>query len=54
MYFTKVLIKGSSVEILPEDLVFSCMIDSIWAPYYVGGSNKGKDVTIIVYGDETE
>jgi len=40
------------VEILPEDLVFSSMIDSIGAPYSVGGPNKGKDVTIIVYGEE--
>jgi hypothetical protein len=46
--------KGSSVDILPEDMAFSCMIDSIGAPYSVGGSNKGKNVTIIVYGDETE
>jgi hypothetical protein len=45
---------GSSVEIFPGDLVFSSMVDAAGAPYSVGGSNKGKDVTIIVYGDETE
>jgi hypothetical protein len=40
---------GSSVEIFPEDIVFSCVIDSIGNPYSVGAPNKGKDVTIIVY-----
>lgn len=44
--------KGSSVVLGPEDLVFSCMIDSAGAPYSVGIPNKGKDVTIIVYGEE--
>jgi len=39
---------GSSVEIFPEGLVFSCSVDSVGLP------NKGKDVTIIVYGDETK
>jgi len=45
---------GSSVEIFPEDLVFSCSVDSVGAPYSMGLPNKGKDVTIIVYGDETK
>ncbi|BBL63614.1 hypothetical protein [Methanosarcina mazei] len=43
--------KGSSVVLDPEDLVFSCMIGSAGAPYSVGTPNKGKDVTIIVYGE---
>ncbi len=43
---------GSSVEISPEDLVFSCQVDSVGAPYSVGKENKGKDVTIIVHGEE--
>jgi hypothetical protein len=45
---------GSSVEILPDDLVYSCVIDSIGAPYSVGAPNKGKDVTVIVHGEEEE
>lgn len=45
---------GSSVEINPEDLVFSCQIDSVGAPYSVGIQNKGKDVTIIVHGEEVK
>jgi hypothetical protein len=45
---------GSSVDILPEDLAFSCLIDSLGAPYSVGIPNKGKDVTIIVHGEEGE
>lgn len=43
---------GSSVDILPDDQVFSCQVDSVGSPYSVGGTNKGKDVTIIVYVDE--
>jgi len=43
---------GSSVEILPEDLTFSCQVDSVGAPYSVGKENTGKDVTIIVHGEE--
>ncbi|MGB9938218.1 hypothetical protein [Methanosarcina sp.] len=43
---------GSSVEIFPEDLAFSCLVDSVGAPYSVGIPNKGKDVTIIVHGEE--
>ena len=43
---------GSSVEIFPEDLVFSCMVDNIGAPFSVGKDNRGKDVTIIVFGEE--
>lgn len=43
---------GSSVEICPEDLVFSCQVDSVGAPFSVGIPNKGKDVTIIVHGEE--
>jgi hypothetical protein len=43
---------GDSVDILPEDLVFSCQVDSVGAPYSVGIPNKGKDVTIIVHGEE--
>ncbi len=42
---------GSSVEILPEDLVFSSGVDNIGAPFSVGKENKGKDVTIIVHVD---
>lgn len=45
---------GSSVEILPYDLVFSTVIDSIGVPYSVCGLNKGKDVTIIVYETKEE
>lgn len=43
---------GDSVDILREDLVFSCQVDSVGAPYSVGIPNKGKDVTIIVHGEE--
>ncbi|MPN14721.1 hypothetical protein SDC9_162048 [bioreactor metagenome] len=43
---------GSSVVLDPEDMIFSCQVDNIGAPYSVGLPNKGKDVTIIVYGDE--
>jgi hypothetical protein len=46
--------KGSSVNILPDDVVFSCQVDSIGAPYSVGSPNKGKDVTIIVYEEEAQ
>jgi len=45
---------GSSVEISPNDLVFSCQVDSVGAPYSVGLSNKGKDVTIVVHGEEAK
>jgi len=40
---------GSSVDILPEDMVFSSVVDYVGAPYSVSAPNKGKDVTIIVY-----
>ena len=40
---------GFSVEIRPEDEVFSCLINSIGAPSSVGIGNAGKDVTIIVH-----
>lgn len=43
---------GSSVDILPGDLVFSSMVDSVGAPFSVGTPNKGKNVTIIVFGKE--
>ncbi len=45
---------GSSVEIFPDDLVFSCLVDSVGAPFSVGIPNKGKDVTVIVHGEEKE
>jgi hypothetical protein len=45
---------GSSVEICPDDLVFSCLVDSVGAPYSVGKENKGKDVTIIVHVEESD
>jgi hypothetical protein len=45
---------GSSVEILPADLVFSSGVDNIGAPFSVGKENKGKDVTIIVHVEEPE
>ncbi len=45
---------GSSVEIFPEDLVFSCHVDAVRAPFSVGIPNKGKDVTIIVHGEKPE
>lgn len=45
---------GSSVEISPEDLVFSCQVDSVGAPYSVGIPNKGKDVTIIIHAEDLE
>ena len=44
--------KGSSVVLDPEGMVFSCQVDNIGAPYSVGKENAGKDVTIIVYGEE--
>lgn len=44
--------RGSSVDILPDDMVFSCLVDSVGAPYSVGIPNMGKDVTIIVFGEE--
>ena len=40
---------GFSVEIRPEDEVFSCLINSIGALSSVGIGNAGKDVTIIVH-----
>lgn len=40
---------GSSVVLNPEDVVFSCQVDNIGAPYSVGKENEGKDVTIIVF-----
>lgn len=40
---------GLSVEIFPEDELFSCLINSIGAPSSVGIGNTGKDVTIIVH-----
>ncbi|MFV8416390.1 hypothetical protein [Methanosarcina mazei] len=43
---------GSSVVLDPDDVIFSSMIDSAGAPFSVGTPNKGKDVTIIVYGEE--
>jgi len=46
--------KGSSVDILPDDMVFSCLVDSVGAPYSVGLPNKGKDVTIILYSEPQE
>jgi hypothetical protein len=46
--------KGSSVDILPEDMVFSCQVDNIGAPYSVGKENAGKDVTIILYSEPQE
>ena len=45
---------GSSVKIFPEDLVFSRLVDSVGAPYSVGIPNKGRDVTIIVHGEEKD
>lgn len=39
--------QGFSVEISPEDEVFSYQISSIGAPSSVGIGNAGKDVTII-------
>jgi hypothetical protein len=44
---------GSSVEIFPEDQIFSCSVDSSGVPYSVGIPNKGKDVTIIVHCEES-
>lgn len=43
---------GSSVVLDPEDMVFSSVVDAAGAPYSVGAVNKGKDVTIIVFGEE--
>lgn len=43
---------GSSVDILPDDQVFSCQVDYVGAPYSVGIPHKGKDITIIVHGEE--
>lgn len=45
---------GSSVEILPGDLVFSSYVDSVGAPFSVGLPNKGKDVTIILFSELQE
>lgn len=44
---------GSSVDILPGDMVFSSVVDSVGAPYSVGAPNKGK-VTIILYSEPHE
>jgi len=43
---------GSSMVLDPEDIVFSSVVDAAGAPYSVGKENKGKDVTIIVFGEE--
>jgi hypothetical protein len=40
---------GLSIELFPEDEVFSCIINSIGAPSSVGIRNAGKDITIIVH-----
>ena len=45
---------GSSVDILPGDMVFSSVVDSVGAPYSVGAPNKGKDVTIILFSEPQE
>ena len=45
---------GSSVVLDPEDVVFSCNVDNIGAPYSVGKENKGNDVTIIVFENERQ
>lgn len=45
---------GSSVVLDPEDVVFSCKVDNIGAPYSVGKENKGNDVTIIVFENERQ
>ncbi len=42
---------GSSVVLDTEDMVFSSIVDAVGAPYSVGTPNKGKDVTIIVFGE---
>jgi hypothetical protein len=46
--------RGSSVVLDPEDIVFSSQIDRAGAPFSVGASNKGKDVTIILYSEPQE
>ena len=43
---------GSSVVLDPDDMIFSSVIDSSGAPFSVGIPNRGKDVTIIVFGTE--
>jgi hypothetical protein len=40
---------GSSVNINPDDQVFSCRVDQLGVPSSVGIPNKGKDVTIILH-----
>jgi hypothetical protein len=47
-------LRGSSVVLDPEDIVFSSQIDRAGAPFSMGASNKGKDVTIILYSEPQE
>ena len=45
---------GSSVDIIPGDIVLSSVIDAAGSPYSVGTPNKRKDVTIILYSEQQE
>ena len=40
---------GRSVKILPEDDVYTCLVDVRGLPSSVGVGNAGKDITIIVH-----
>jgi hypothetical protein len=46
--------QGLSVDILNDDILFSCVVDSRGYPASLGLPNAGKDVTIIVHGEEGE
>jgi len=43
---------GRSVEILPEDDVFTCLVDVRGLPSSVGVGNAGKDIIIIIVHEE--
>lgn len=44
--------QGLSIEIFPQDDVYTCQINSVGVPSSVGAGNAGKDVTVIVHGEE--
>ncbi|MGB9133379.1 MAG: hypothetical protein ACP5N0_12800 [Methanosarcina sp.] len=45
--------QGLILEILPEDEVYTCLINSKGVPSSVGAGKAGKDVTIIIHESET-
>jgi hypothetical protein len=46
--------QGLYVDIYQDDIVFSCVVDPRGYPASLGLPNVGKDVTIIVHGEEGE